>query len=127
MSTMSERTLLWTPRVLSIFFIIFLSLFALDVFEEHLGIWRTALALIRHLIPSIVLIAALLVAWRHEWIGSMLYATAGALYVIRTASEPRILPISMRFNRMLVIAGPAFAIAALFFLRWKMRKELRCI
>jgi hypothetical protein len=125
MSGTSQRALFWAPRVLSIFFIAFLSLFALDVFDEHLGFWPTALALIMHLLPSIVLIAVLIVAWRREWIGSILYAGAGLLYIIWAVFVPRPLPISVRFTWMLTIAGPAFVIAALFLFSWRKHKELR--
>ena len=73
MTQISRRALFWTPRGLSIVFIAFLSLFSMDVFSEHLGFWQTALALAMHLIPSFVLIAALILAWRWEWIGAALY------------------------------------------------------
>jgi len=124
MSTTSERLLFWTPRLLSILFIGFLSLFALDVFDEHLGFWPTAFALLMHLLPSIVLVAALIVAWRREWIGSILYGIAGLLYIIWAVFVPRPVPISVRFLWMLTIAGPAFVIAALFLVHWKKDGEL---
>jgi hypothetical protein len=34
-----RRLLFWSPRVLCVAFAIFLSLFALDVFSEGLGVW----------------------------------------------------------------------------------------
>jgi hypothetical protein len=77
MTQLSRRALFWTPRALSIVFIAFLSLFALDVFDGHFGFWQTALALTMHLIPVFVLIAVLVLAWRWEWIGAALYAAAG--------------------------------------------------
>ena len=66
MTQFSRRTLFWTPRALSILFIAFLSMFALDVFGEGLSFWQTLLALTMHLIPSFILIAALVLAWRWE-------------------------------------------------------------
>jgi len=125
MSASSERLLFWAPRLLSIFFIAFLSLFALDVFDEHLGFWPTAFALVMHLLPSIVLIAALIVAWRREGIGSLLYAAAGLLYMVWAVFVPRPVPISVRFLWMLTIAGPAFVIAALFLLHSRKHQALR--
>ena len=38
-------TLFWTPRVAGILFVLFLSIFALDVFGETRGFWETLLAL----------------------------------------------------------------------------------
>ncbi len=124
MSHFTKRALFWTPRALSIAFIAFLSLFALDVFEGNLGFWRTALALIMHLIPVFVLIAALILAWRWEWIGAALYGAAGLLYIWWVVSTPRPLPPSVKLIWILTIAGPAFVIAGLFLANWLKRGEL---
>ena len=125
MSNISKRPLFWTPRALSILFILFLSLFALDVFGEHLGFWRTALAFATHLIPSFVLIAVLALAWRWEWIGAALYAAAGLLYVKSVVFRVHPLPPAVRLNWILVIAGPAFVIAGLFLANWLKRGDWR--
>lgn len=127
MSHLSKRCLFWAPRALSIVFVAFLSLFAMDVFSEHLGLWRTALALTMHLIPSFVLIAALILAWRWEWIGAALYAAAGLLYVVWVASMSRPVPPAMRLIWALCIAGPAFLIAGLFLANWMKHSELRAL
>ena len=127
MSNLSKRCLFWSPRALSIAFIAFLSLFAIDVFSEHLGLWPTALALAMHLIPSFVLIAALILAWRWEWVGAALYAAAGLLYVVWVASISRPVPPAIRLNWALCIAGPAFLIAGLFLANWMKRSELRTL
>ena len=127
MTQLSRRALFWTPRALSIVFIAFLSLFALDVFDEHLGLWRTVLALTMHLIPSFVLIAALVLAWRWEWIGAALYAAAGLLYVGWVVSMSRPVPPAMRLIWILTIAGPAFVIAGLFLANWLRRGDIRAL
>ena len=44
--------LYWAPRILSIIFAGFISLFALDVFNEGHSFWETLLALAVHLIPT---------------------------------------------------------------------------
>jgi hypothetical protein len=125
MSNLSRRSLFWSPRILSIAFIAFLSLFAMDVFNEHLGFWQTLLALTMHLIPVFVLIAALILAWRWEWIGAALYAAAGLLYVAWVVSMSRPIPPVMRFIWIFSIAGPAFVIAGLFLANWRKHGELR--
>jgi hypothetical protein len=127
MTQLSRRALFWTPRALSIVFIAFLSLFALDVFDEHLGLWRTVLALTMHLIPSFVLIAALVLAWRWEWIGAALYAAAGLLYVGWVVSMSRPVPAAIRLIWVLTIAGPAFVIAGLFLANWLKRGDIRAL
>lgn len=122
MRELSKVALLWTPRVLSIAYIVFLSLFALDVFTEQRGVGKIFLALIIHLLPSAVLVAALILAWRWEWVGAAVYGLAGSLYVgmvIRLR-----IPAGTKVNWILTIAGPAFCVAALFLVDWIKRGEL---
>ena len=122
MMDLTRRTLFWAPRVLALAFIAFLSLFALDVFSEGYGLWKTLLALTIHLIPSFVLIVVLVLAWRWEWIGAVLFAAAGLLYVVMVLPRP-LLP-AVKLNWILSIAGPAFVVAALFLANWLKRNEL---
>ncbi len=122
MTSLYSWTLFWAPRVLSIAYIAFLSLFALDVFGEEHGFWRILLALTMHLIPTFVLIVALLLAWRWEWVGAILYGGAGMLYVIWVLHRP--LSPALRLTWILTIAGPAFVVAALFLANWLKHGEL---
>jgi hypothetical protein len=78
-----------------------------------------------HLIPSFVLIAALVLAWRWEWIGAALYAAAGLLYVGWVVSMSRPVPAAIRLIWVLTIAGPAFVIAGLFLANWLKRGDIR--
>ncbi len=64
------------PRVLSILAIGFVSLFALDSFE-HGTIGEQILAFLMHMIPSFVLIIILVIAWKWELIGGILYILLG--------------------------------------------------
>ncbi|MFC1687931.1 hypothetical protein ACFL0L_05160, partial [Patescibacteria group bacterium] len=49
-----KKFLYWTPRILSIVMVCFISIFAFDVFDGDNTFWETALALFMHLLPSIV-------------------------------------------------------------------------
>ncbi len=71
----------WTPRILSIVFILFISLFSLDVFEEYSG-WEILVALFMHLIPSIVLVSILLIAWKWELVGGVIYIIMGIVFTL---------------------------------------------
>jgi hypothetical protein len=122
MTTVYRRTLFWTPRVLAMSYIVFLSMFALDVFSEEHGFWQILFALLIHLIPAFVLIAGLILAWRWEWIGAALYAAAGMLYVAQVLPRP-LAPV-VKMNWILTIAGPTFLIAALFLANWLKHDEL---
>jgi len=122
MTTLSKQTFFWAPRVLAMVYIAFVSIFALDVFGEEHGFWRILAALLVHLIPAFVLIVGLILAWRWEWIGAVLYAAAGVLYVAWTAGRP--ITAAIKVNWILLIAGPTFLVAALFLANWLKHDEL---
>lgn len=80
--TPALKILHWGPRVLSILLILFISMFALDIFEEGYSFWELLVGLFMHLIPSFVLIILLIIAWRHQKIGGALFITAAVLFSI---------------------------------------------
>jgi hypothetical protein len=83
------RVLRWIPRVLALFFIGFLSLFALDVIGQP----QWVLGLLIHLIPSFVLLALTLVAWKRARLGGALFLLAGVALIGITRSGWLILPV----------------------------------
>jgi hypothetical protein len=102
----------WTPRVLTILFALFISMFAMDVFGEGRGFWETALALLMHLIPTIFIVAVLIASWRWPWIGGIIFPLLAALYVYWAWGKfPAQVYITM--------AGPLLLIAVLFLLDWR--------
>ena len=123
MSNSTSRTLYWAPRILTILFLAFLSLFGFDVFDGQHGFWQTALAFIIHQIPVFVLIVVLILAWRWEWIGAALYGIAGLAYIAWVLTLARPVPLPARLSWILVIAVPAFLIAALFWANWHKRSH----
>jgi CDP-diglyceride synthetase len=52
-------------------------MFALDSFSPNLTIWQQIGAFLIHLIPSFILLAFLLVAWKWELIGGILFTVIG--------------------------------------------------
>ena len=107
-----KKVLHWAPRVLGIIIPLCISIFAFDVFEHSRGFWRTALALMMHLIPTFALAGVLLVAWRWRRVGAALYAVLGLVYIIMFWG---------RFDLVVyfMIAGPPLLTAALLLLDWK--------
>lgn len=97
-----------TPRVLSILLIAFLSLFAMDVFEEP----QWFLALLIHLIPSFLLLAITIIAWKKALLGSILFLLFGVALLLFTHFEAW------------VIAIPAFIVGLLFLISSKSRTPL---
>jgi hypothetical protein len=79
-----------------------------------------------HLVPSLVLIGALAVAWRWEWIGAVIYTAAGMLYVVMLLPR-RLPPPSIKLLWIAMIALPAFVIGALFLANWLKHDQLRAM
>ncbi|MGO8790807.1 MAG: hypothetical protein ACLQVL_25970 [Terriglobia bacterium] len=117
MTTFSRRALFWIPRATCIAFAIFLSLFALDVFSEGYGFWKTLLALLIHLVPVYIVVAVLAIAWRWEWIGAAGFAGLGVWYAQDNWRR--------HADWVVTLAGPLLLIAALFLVNWLKHDELR--
>ncbi len=75
----SIKVLHWTPRILCILAILFISLFALDSFSSERTFWQNTGAFLMHLIPSFVLLAILIVAWKWENIGGIILIIVGVV------------------------------------------------
>ncbi|HEX6384502.1 MAG TPA: hypothetical protein VF177_07520 [Anaerolineae bacterium] len=111
-----KQILFWTPRVLSVLFAIFISLFAFDVFDEGYTFWQTILALLIHLIPTGIILLGLALSWRWEWIGAILFTGLSVFYLVAAQGQ--------HWSAYLLISGPLFLIGALFLLNWLYRAEL---
>jgi len=118
MSRNAADLLHWSPRILGILFAAFISIFALDVFSEHLPLGRTLLALALHMIPTAIVVMVLLIAWRWEWMGAIGYFSLGVIYIISMWKR-------FPLVTYVAISGPAFLIGVLFLCDWIRRGELR--
>jgi hypothetical protein len=118
MNRITKQTLFWFPRVLCILFALFTSIFALDVFSEHSGIWNILVALVMHLIPTFIIVIVLIISWRWEWIGAIIFIILSLFYVVWTWGR-------FPLVTYLTIAGPLFLIGVLFLLNWVYKSELK--
>lgn len=112
-----QKFLFWTPRLAGILFVLFLSLFALDIFSMQLGVWETVLGLFMHLIPSILLAIAIVLAWRWEWVGALLFIGWAIMY-ITTAH-------GFDWSVYAMIAGIPALVGLLFLAGWIWRRRIR--
>ena len=103
-----QRLLHWMPRVLGILFVAFLSLFALDIFGMGLDFWGTVVGLTMHLIPSFVLIAILICAWRWPWVGAIAFAGFGVWYIVTSWGQ-------FDWTAPALLGGIPILVGALFF------------
>ena len=113
MNTTTKRFLFWSPRILCILFSIFLSIFALDIFYEDYGFGEMILALIMHLLPTCFIVVMLVIAWRWEGIGAILFIVLPLFYLVMSRGESWI------------ISVPLFLVGVLFFLNWKYKAQLK--
>jgi len=111
-----SKLVYWTPRISSIIFILFLAMFSLDIFDMKLGFWGTMLGLFMHNIPVFILLIVLLISWKYEWVGGVVFILAGLLYIILILRNPSFEWYMLSWA--VQIAGPAFFIGYLFFVNW---------
>lgn len=101
-----SKTLYWVPRIFGILLIIFVSLFALDVFGADFS-W---VALLIHLIPTLILVAILLISWKWPKVGGVLWILIGLYYVFMTKAQEH-------YVTYLVITLPAVINGVLFLMQ----------
>ncbi|HLC57302.1 MAG TPA: hypothetical protein VJH95_01895, partial [Candidatus Nanoarchaeia archaeon] len=83
-----SKGLYWTPRILTIIFLLFLALMSLDVFSPELSFWQILLGLFMHNIPVFILLIILLISWKHEIVGGTAFILAGILYIALLMRNP---------------------------------------
>jgi hypothetical protein len=94
---MKTDKLIWIPRVLAMIFIVFFSLFALDVFSGDASFFKKLGGFFVHLIPSFILLLILLVFWKKPLIGGSLFillSIAFAFFLRTYRSVPTFLAIT---------------------------------
>jgi len=98
--------LFWFPRLLAVLFILFISMFSLDVFYQGLTLLETLTAFFMHLLPSIFLIILLLFSCKHELAGGIMFIILGIVYLTKGWNFP--------WSAKLAICLPLFLIGFLF-------------
>ena len=113
----SKRMLYWAPRVWGIVYAVFISLFALEVFQSGLPFPKVLLALAIHLIPTGIVVVVLVFAWKWDWVGFVGFIALGLFYIWFTGLR---FPPATYF----IISGPAFLIGLLFLAHWIFGRRL---
>ena len=110
------KWLYWSPRVCCIVLVAFMSLFALDVFEEGYSLGEMLFAFLMHMLPMIALAIVLVIAWRWEWVGAVFFGLAGVMISVLTLRGG-----IQGVATILIIGAPLLMIASLFGAnaRWK--------
>jgi len=109
MTTTLERLVWWGPRISGMLIAGFLSLFALDAFNGR-SFLEALPAFAIHLIPSLLVLGVVAIAWRFEWIGAIGFVTLAVLYAVRVHG---------RIDWIAVISGPLILVGVLFLVSWR--------
>ena len=123
----SVKTWYWLPRILCMFAIAFVSLFALDAFSSELSFWQQIGAFLMHLIPSFILLALLILAWKKELIGGIIFMLIGlGLSPVVFSHNYRMNhSIFMSLGIILTITIPFAIVGLLFLISHFKRKKLK--
>jgi len=101
----------WAGRILALLYAVFLSSFALDVFDENRRPLETLMALGMHLLPTLVVLLALLLAWRRERLGAIVFAALALAYLGLTWGR-------FPWVTYVMMSGPLLLISILLLLSW---------
>ena len=110
------KLICWSARILGILYALFLSVFALDVFQESYSASETIIALGMHLVPTAVVIVVLLLAWKNARIGGLLFLILGAAFWIFFGGRND-------WSGSMLVSGPLLLVGALFLLCSYLEKE----
>jgi len=100
-----DTALLWTPRIAGVGVALFLAVFALDA--------QTVPGLLIHLAPSLLVLAAVAIAWRFPLAGAAAFVGLALTYAFS---------VRWRLDWIGVIGGPLVVVAALFLASWVSRR-----
>lgn len=107
----------WLPRILSVGFVFFLSLFSLDVFSQYGG-WDLLLPLFIHLIPSLVLLVVVLIAWRYALVGTISFMGFALWYIFMVGFD-------RHWSWYAGISAPAAVVGILFLVSYLQERKKR--
>ena len=123
----SSNIFQWVPRILGILAILFISLFAADSFSPNLTLSQQLLGFLIHLIPSFVLLGVLILAWKRELIGGIVFCVIGIVM------SPFVFSLNYEMNHsiwisvgiILLITFPFIVLGFLFILSYMKNKKKR--
>jgi len=95
---MKEKLLFWIPRIVGIIAILFMMMFSLDCFE--MGGTDALVCLLMHNIPALIILLVLVIAWKWELVGGLLFivaSIAGTIFFKGFTTNPGVLPVMAPF------------------------------
>lgn len=99
----------WSPRISCMVLVAFMSLFALDVFEQGRTLGEMLLGFLMHMLPMIALAVVLVFAWRWPWVGVVIFGLAAFAFLILIFTGG-----IQGLSTFLIFGAPLLMIALLF-------------
>jgi hypothetical protein len=97
--------MIWIARTLAIGFSLFLAIFALDAWDPQRRVVERLADVAIHLIPSALVIAIVIAAWRRPWIGGVAFLALAIGYAVTVNFRP---------DWILAISGPLVTVSLLY-------------
>ena len=118
----------WIPRILCILAILFVSLFAADSFDTNLTWWQQISGFVLHLVPSFILVLALIIAWNKELLGGIVFIFLGFIFtpIVFSMNYKGNHSIGISLSVIAMVTFPFIIVGVLFLITYfRKRKELK--
>lgn len=116
----------WLPRIICMLAILFISLFATDAFNHGHTIRQQLGDFFMHLIPSFVLTLFLIVAWKWELAGGILFTLIGLAlspYIFHHNHTVNHFSIGQSVGVIMMISFPFVVVGVLFIISHQVKKK----
>ena len=115
-NTLVERGIIWVPRALCLVFAALVSVFAIDAFDVGATFWQNTTAVLIHLIPTGMILAALAIAWRRPPVGGLVFFGLGIGYAAMAWQH-------VCWGTGFLVIGPMFLLGGLFVGSWALSRR----
>jgi len=112
MKVSRDAVLTWAPRIFGLGLSLFLGTISLDAMGSGPDVMETAVALAMGFVPAAIILVTVIVAWKHELIGAIVFTGLAIFYAVTSIGH---------LSWILLIGGPLVIAAILYFVGWRYR------
>lgn len=110
--TITTKVFHWIPRIIGILMTLFIGMFALDAFDPRLSVMQQIMDFLVHLIPGYIALATVLIGWKWDLAGCLIYLVLALIYTFWAFHHPL---------WILCISVPLLVLSVLFFISWYLK------
>jgi len=112
MKVSRDAVIRWAPRIFGLGMSLFLGAISLDSLGRGPDVMESAVALTMGFIPAAVILITVIIAWKHELIGAVVFSALSIFYIVTSIGH---------LSWILVIGSPLVIAAILYFVGWRNR------